>query len=462
LKVTNVATSPIANPERLESALRAATSTRSVTIGRGAVSAVAEVFRQHFAERSAIIVADENTYAVAGGEVQRHLHAAGCRVKEPCVFPGKPALYADYQRVLEVEAVLRAQDVIPLAVGSGTLNDLTKLASYRCERPYAVVATAASMDGYGAFGAAITRDGFKQTMACPAPRAVVADTDILAGAPPAMTASGYADLLGKVTAGADWLVADALEREPIHGQAWSLVQDSLREWTAEPERLRLRDPAAVGRLTEGLIFAGLAMQAAQSSRAASGSEHQFSHLWEMQGLAHAGTGISHGFKVGIGLIASAALYERLLRRDLSRLDIAALCRAWPTRDDLERLVRRSHAIPLMAENAAAQSLAKHGSADELRRRLELLRMRWAPLQKRLEQQLLSPARLRDMLQAAGCPTSPGEIGLEEGRFQASYALARQIRSRYTVFDLAAESGCFEACVAELFAPGGYWATAGAV
>jgi glycerol-1-phosphate dehydrogenase [NAD(P)+] len=450
------------NSERLESALRAATSTRSVTIGRGALAAVGEVFERQFAGRSAVIVADENTYAAAGSEVQRHLRAAGCGVKEPCVFPAKPALYADYRRVLEVEAALRAQDAIPIAVGSGTLNDLTKLASHRCERPYAVVATAASMDGYTAFGASITRDGLKQTMACPAPRVVVADTDVLAGAPPAMTASGYADLLGKVTAGADWMIADALERDPIHGQAWSLVQDSLREWTAEPERLRLRDPAAIGRLTEGLIFAGLAMQAAQSSRAASGSEHQFSHLWEMQGLAHAGVGISHGFKVGIGLIASAALHERLLCRDLGRLDIAALCDGWPTRDELERLVRRSHATPQMAENAAAQSLAKHASAEELRRRLELLRERWAPLRTRLEQQLLSPARLRGMLEAAGCPTSPGAIGLEGGRFQASYAMARQIRSRYTVFDLAAETGCFEACVAELFAPGGYWATTGAL
>ena len=33
------------------------------------------------------------------------------------------------------------------------------------------VATAASMDGYTAFGAAITKEGYKQTMTCPAPRA---------------------------------------------------------------------------------------------------------------------------------------------------------------------------------------------------------------------------------------------------------------------------------------------------
>ena len=70
---------------------------------------------------------------------------------------------------------------------------------------------------------------------------------------------------------------------------------------------------------------------------------------------------------------------------------------------------------------------------------------------------LPAGALRDLLRAAGCPTHPSEIGLDLDRFRRSYALARQIRSRYTVFDLAAEAGCFDTCVEELFAPGGFWA-----
>ncbi len=93
---------------------------------------------------------------------------------------------------------MRQHDAIPTVIGSGTLNDLAKLAAHRCERPSLIVATAASMDGYTAFGAAITRDGFKQTMACPAPRAVVAGVDVLLVAPVEMTVWGYADLLGRV------------------------------------------------------------------------------------------------------------------------------------------------------------------------------------------------------------------------------------------------------------------------
>jgi len=65
--------------------------------------------------------------------------------------------------------------------------------------------------------------------------------------------------------------------------------------------------------------------------------------------------------------------------------------------------------------------------------------------------------LRAMLQAAGCPTSPSEIGLGWWDFKGTYSRARMIRRRYTVLDLATETGILAECVDELFAPGGFWA-----
>ncbi len=99
-----------------------------------------------------------------------------------------------------------------------------------------------------------------------------------------MAASGYGDLLGKVIAGADWMIAGALGIETIEPTAWEHSQYGLRDWTADPEALRRREPGAFSLLIEGLLMAGLSMQAARSSRPASGSEHLFSHLWEMEGV----------------------------------------------------------------------------------------------------------------------------------------------------------------------------------
>jgi glycerol-1-phosphate dehydrogenase [NAD(P)+] len=444
--------------ERIAEALRGASDTRAVVIDAGALDAVEPVFAECFGDGAAVVVADETTWSVAGEAVQGALRAGGRDVLEPHVLPARPALYAEYGNVMAVADALSGHEAIPVAVGSGTINDIVKRAAHERERPYMSIATAASMDGYTAFGAAITKDGYKRTMTCPAPRAMVADLDVLTQAPAGMTASGYADLLGKVTAGADWLVADALGMEPVREPAWSLVQPSLREAVGRPAELRAGDPGAMLALIDGLVTAGLAMQADESSRPASGAEHQFSHLWEMEGLGHDGDPpLSHGFKVGLGTIAIAALYERLLARDLGRSAIDAARRDWPGADEVERAVRAMHPDPRLADAALSETLAKHPTTEERAARLEDLRLCWPQLRGRLAEQLLPIRELRAMLDAAGCPTEPGEIGLSRDDLRATYTRARTIRRRYTVLDLAHETGVLEACVGELFAPGGPWA-----
>jgi glycerol-1-phosphate dehydrogenase [NAD(P)+] len=444
------------NDELIEGALQEATDTRNVTIGEGILASVADVFEEGFGDSEAVIVADENTFEVAGKEVQRVLEEAGRKLKDPYVFPAEPALYAEYANIETLIEALGEHDAIPIAVGSGTLNDIVKRASYECERPYMCVGTAASMDGYTAFGASIEKDGHKQTLTCPAPRAVRADVDVLVGAPDRMTASGYADLLGKVTSGADWYVADALGVEEIDPKGWSMVQDHLRGWIGKPSGLEAGDGEAMDQLIEGLIMSGLAMQSYQSSRTASGAEHQFSHLWEGEGLGRDDDPpLSHGFKVGVGSIAIAALYERVLERDLDDLDIEAVCANWPTREELEREVRVAHTSPL-EEAAVEQSLSKYIDAGELAERLELIREVWPGLREKLVEQLMPASQIKEMLEEAGCPTSPEEIGLGWEDFRATYSRARMIRSRYTVLDLAAETGIFDECVEELFGTDGFW------
>jgi glycerol-1-phosphate dehydrogenase [NAD(P)+] len=446
---------------RIREALRGATDTRHVLIGAGSLASVADLYGQSFGDQPAVVVADAVTFDVAGKEVHRRLEAAVAREPAaPHVFPGRPTLYADYENVSSLIGSLREHDATPVAVGSGTLNDIVKRAAHECERPYLSVATAASMDGYTAFGAAITKAGYKQTMTCPAPRAVLADLDVLTRAPPTMTSSGYADLLAKVSAGADWIVADALEVEAIDHDVWSLVQGPLRAATGRPAELRAGEPAAMEAVIEGLILSGLAMQAHSSSRPASGAEHQFSHLWEMEGLgqspADGGPPLSHGFKVGLGTVSIAALYERLLERDLGGLDVEAAVSARPSWEVVERAVRAAHTTPGLDDAAVAETRAKYVDADALRDRLMLLRERWPELRESLREQLMPADQLRRLLRAAGCPTTPAEIGLSPRALHDTYARARMIRRRFTVLDLAIEAGILGACVDELFAPGGFW------
>src|SRR3954470_12853464 len=348
---------------RIADALREASDTRAVVIEAGALAATPRVLAECFGDDApAAVVADETTFALAGAAVDAALRGAGREVRAPHVLPAQPAVYADYDNVHAGAALLRTHAAIPIAVASGTINDIVKRAAHECERPYLSVATAASMDGYTAFGAAITKDRYKRTMTCPAPRAVVADLDVLTAAPPPMTASGYADLLGKVTAGADWIVADALGVEPIAGPGWELVQPGLRAAVGRPAELHSGDADAMRALIDGLVMAGLAMQAQQSSRPASGAEHQFSHLWEMEGLGRdAAPPLSHGFKVGLGTIAIAALYERLLARDIPADAADSAAGPWAAPEEMEEAVRALHPERRLADGAVDETLAKHAT-----------------------------------------------------------------------------------------------------
>src|SRR5688572_12389198 len=235
------ATAPSVKPATkltLADALSSARETRALVIGSDVLRDTAAVFKLHFPGCHAAIVADEHTIGLCGRAVGESLAAAGVTCVAPFIYTD-PALYAEFRFVEQLEASLRQHDAIPVAVGSGTINDLVKLAAHRAGRPaYLCVATAASMDGYTAFGASITFQGAKQTFNCPAPRAVIADLDIIRDAPPDLTASGYADLSAKITAGADWIFADALGAEPIDARAWAIVQGGLRDSLADPAGAR--------------------------------------------------------------------------------------------------------------------------------------------------------------------------------------------------------------------------------
>ena len=442
-------------PISLADALRAARDTRCLEIGEGVVAESPRVFREQFGERPAIIVADTNTFAAAGQNVRDVLRTAHHPVLEPFVFRD-PGLYAEHRFLEELESCLRQHEAVPVAVGSGTINDLTKLAAHRTGRPYLCVATAASMDGYTSFGASITHQGSKQTFHCAAPAAVIADLEVIRAAPPAMNAWGYADLLAKTTAGADWILADALGVEPIDPRAWSIVQSRLREALAEPAGVRAGQKEAIGRLIEGLLLGGFAMQASQSSRPASGAEHQFSHLWDMQHHTHHGSAPSHGLKVGIGTLAVTALYECLLTKPLQELDVDAHAATW-----LEEAAWVRRACERFGEGelravAIREISAKNVSPAQIRTQLDQLRSTWPQLAGRLRQQLLPSASLREMLRGAGAATEPEQIGISRARLRESFWQAFFIRRRFTVLDLAVRTGELDSCLDKIFGPNGVW------
>lgn len=442
---------------RLDKALKVVDTTRSVLIGNGVIGSIHQCLTDHFNGKPALIIADTNTFAAAGSKVFHQLKSSGYPLIEPFVFDNKE-LYGEIRYVEQLEKHLSGKDVLPVAVGSGTINDVTKLAAERCGLPYMVVATAGSMDGYTAFGASISYKGVKQTFNCKAPLAVIADLDVIALAPKEMNASGYADLIAKIPSGADWIIADALGIEPIDYIAWDLTQTHLRDMISNPAGIQTGDKDAIMGLMEGLVMTGLGMQASKTSRPASGAEHQFSHLWDNQHHKYNGIAPSHGFKVGIGSLCSEALYELLLLKEIGDFDIDenSIRTWWSDFNQIEADILNQFSDKDLAEQAIVQCKAKYIRAGDLFQRVQLLKSIWPELKRKLKIQLSGAKKMQNMLWSAGAPSIPEDIGIGRERLKLSYHQAQLIRQRYTILDLVLQTNSWKTCIDPLFEKGGFW------
>ena len=114
------------NSINIENALERTTDTKALIIGVGAMNRTPEMFSQLFPGKTAVIVADENTWDIAAEEVEGYMRDAGIMLAEPFVFRERNIL-AEWSFVEELESALEQIDAIPVAVGAGVVNDLTKL-----------------------------------------------------------------------------------------------------------------------------------------------------------------------------------------------------------------------------------------------------------------------------------------------------------------------------------------------
>lgn len=254
------------------------------------------------------LVADNYTYEAAGRQVEQLLDQAGLAYHKR-VFQTETPLVPNEYALGSVLAAMTSQDDMLLAVGSGTLNDVTKYVSARTGIPYVIAATAPSMDGYASTVAPTILDGFKTTLPAVYPAAIVADVDILKDAPMPMLTAGFGDIIGKFTSLADWRLSHQLNGEYYCPEVAGVIEAAVETCAANAKALAQREPQAIQAVTEALILSGLAMGMVGVSRPASGAEHQMAHYWEMDALRRGEEHPLHGNAVGVGTVLAACLYE---------------------------------------------------------------------------------------------------------------------------------------------------------
>ena len=280
---------------------------QAIRVGSGVIQELPGILRDLGASHI-FLVADNYTYEAAGRQVEQLLDQAGLAYHKR-VFQTETPLVPNEYALGSVLAAMTSQDDMLLAVGSGTLNDVTKYVSARTGVPYVIAATAPSMDGYASTVAPTILDGFKTTLPAVYPAAIVADVDILKDAPMPMLTAGFGDIIGKFTSLADWRLSHQLNGEYYCPEVAGVIEAAVETCAANAQALAQREPQAVQAVTEALILSGLAMGMVGVSRPASGAEHQMSHSWEMDALSRGEEHPLHGNAVGVGTVLAASLYE---------------------------------------------------------------------------------------------------------------------------------------------------------
>ena len=199
----------------------------SVIIGKGAISSLSDLVKNF---KSILLVADENTYDVCGSSVTSEL---GDRLVDTLIFKRDGVLVPDEVAIGELEARVTADIDLIVGVGSGVINDLCKIVSYNHSLPYFIVATAPSMDGYASRGSALILNGMKVTLNADVPRAIIADTDVLANSPFSMIQAGFGDIIGKYSCLNDWRLSAIVNGEYICERVVSMTYEVLEKTVLE-------------------------------------------------------------------------------------------------------------------------------------------------------------------------------------------------------------------------------------
>jgi len=397
-----------------------AMETRGAIVEAGALKRLEEYMAQYGVSGRRTVIYDENTYHAYGV-----VHPAADQ--EIVLDPN--GLHANEMGVEMVMSRLSEDAQVLIAIGSGTVHDITRYCAYLRKIPFVSCPTAASVDGYCSSVAAMTWEGAKKTLTAVAPCLVVADTDVISHAPIRLARSGFGDMIGKYIALADWRMAHVLTGEFYCERIAGIMEEATRAVLESADGIAAGDPAAYEKLTAGLLLSGIAMQMMGNSRPASGGEHHISHCIEM---APDGLGIHsdalHGEKVGVGTLMAAAEYHRLARLSpecwgdypgLSETEIDAVFG--------QRLSRQ-----VLDENAADCAAGIRG--EQIREHLNTIREEIG--------RIPAPETLLKAYQTIGAMTTLGELGVAEEQGRKLLNVSPMVRNRLTLMRLRK---CLQEC-----------------
>ena len=414
---------------------------KAVDIRRGAINALPE-YMHRFGYARPYILCDATTYKIAGERCEGVLREAGFA---PDVLILR---HLGYDEATLGEIVINKPDDcdVMIGVGTGSITDILRFASFKLGLPCFTVATGAPMDGFSASVGIMNVNNLKATMPAHSTEVIIGDTDVLSTAPYRMTVAGFADLIGKLNAINDWHLGVLINGDHYCRSIDTLVMDYVYDILGKAEAIKNRDAKAVGELMNALLLTGASISLYGSSRPISGAEHHFSHYLEVLGDQRGKPYAMHGEQVAVGTVLALTAAAKLAsimpdldaaREAATRYDAAA----W------ENEIRRAYGDAADAIIALEAQAGKNETTGRLKR-IDIMQRHWDEVRAMLAG--VYPAeKLRALLKDIGCPCTPRDIGVTKDVLRDALLYCKETRARYTVYQLAWDLGLLERLADEL-------------
>ena len=408
---------------------------KAVDIRRGAINALPE-YMHRFGYARPYILCDATTYKIAGERCEGVLREAG--------FASDVLIlrHLGYDEATLGEIVINKPDDcdVMIGVGTGSITDILRFASFKLGLPCFTVATGAPMDGFSASVGIMNVNNLKATMPAHSTEVIIGDTDVLSTAPYRMTVAGFADLIGKLNAINDWHLGVLINGDHYCRSIDTLVMDYVYDILGKAEAIKNRDAKAVGELMNALLLTGASISLYGSSRPISGAEHHFSHYLEVLGDQRGKPYAMHGEQVAVGTVLALTAAAKLAsitpdfdaaREAAARYDHAA----W------ENEIRRAYGDAADAIIALEAQAGKNETTGRLKR-IDIMQRHWDEVRAMLAG--VYPAeKLRALLKSIGCPCTPRDIGVTKTVLRDALLYCKETRARYTVYQLAWDLGLLE-------------------
>jgi len=308
---------------------------------------------------------------------------------------------ADDMALAEVAMRSSKADLL-VAVGSGTISDLAKYASFKAGKPYVIFPTAASMNGYTSKNASISIGGQKTSLAAQLPAAMFIDMSTILEAPIRLTQAGLGDSIARPTAQADMLLSHHLLGTAYDEDIFRLNAPYEELLFAHAAGLLSGDRETMEALVKLILLSGFGMTIADSSAPASGAEHMIAHLMESEML--------HGEEIAVTAVDMARRQERMLASPKLRL----------------------------ADLPAAEDKGYMKKRDAIRERFpdgDVPKVIWEQAREAIAQIHMPSGELEKIRAAGGLPDMPEKLGWEVKEYHEAIEKARFTRDRFTVLDV---------------------------